>query len=208
VNIVAPGPIETEMLSRFAGGSDDRKAAFAARVPLKRLGRLRRLPRPLSLSPPRRPPSSAAHPFLSTAAKPLFNLNHQKYKHQDTLHWPDPAPAAQPPCPPRRFRHPSSDARQGTRQARSEELEYNYNSPTDQHLVRFLGFDPNALLKELAAGKGDGEILAWVLETPRRRADRGKSKPGRLTSINATRIATPNKRLRCKARTLQLQEIR
>jgi NAD(P)-dependent dehydrogenase (short-subunit alcohol dehydrogenase family) len=39
VNIVAPGPIETEMLSRFAGGSDDRKAAFAAGVPLKRLGR-------------------------------------------------------------------------------------------------------------------------------------------------------------------------
>jgi NAD(P)-dependent dehydrogenase (short-subunit alcohol dehydrogenase family) len=27
------------MLSRFAGGSDDRKAAFAAGVPLKRLGR-------------------------------------------------------------------------------------------------------------------------------------------------------------------------
>src|ERR1700745_194415 len=48
--------------------------------------------------------------------------------------------------------------------------EYNYNSPTDQHLVRFLGFDPDALLKELAAGKGDGEILQWVLAnatTPR-----------------------------------------
>jgi hypothetical protein len=40
--------------------------------------------------------------------------------------------------------------------------EYNYNSSTDQHLVRFLGFDPEALLKELAAGKGDGEILRWV----------------------------------------------
>jgi NAD(P)-dependent dehydrogenase (short-subunit alcohol dehydrogenase family) len=38
VNIVAPGPIETEMLSRFAG-SDERKATFAAGVPLKRLGR-------------------------------------------------------------------------------------------------------------------------------------------------------------------------
>ena len=42
--------------------------------------------------------------------------------------------------------------------------EYNYNSPTDQHLIRFLGFDPEALLKELAAGKGDGEILQWVLK--------------------------------------------
>jgi hypothetical protein len=41
--------------------------------------------------------------------------------------------------------------------------EYNYNSPTDQHLVRFLGFDADALLKELAAGKGDREILQWVL---------------------------------------------
>ena len=48
--------------------------------------------------------------------------------------------------------------------------EYNYNSYTDQHLVRFLGFDPEALLKELATGKGDGEILAWVVansKTPR-----------------------------------------
>jgi len=40
--------------------------------------------------------------------------------------------------------------------------EYIYNSPTDQRLVQFLGFDPDALLKELAAGKSDGEILEWV----------------------------------------------
>src|ERR1700694_1177091 len=40
--------------------------------------------------------------------------------------------------------------------------EYNYNSPTDQHLVRFLGFDADAMLKELGAGKGEGEILGWV----------------------------------------------
>jgi hypothetical protein len=48
--------------------------------------------------------------------------------------------------------------------------EYNYNSGTDQHLVRFLGFDPQALSKELAAGKGDGEILEWIQahsKTPR-----------------------------------------
>jgi hypothetical protein len=38
VKAVAPGPIETDMLSRFAG-SDERKASFAAGVPLKRLGR-------------------------------------------------------------------------------------------------------------------------------------------------------------------------
>jgi hypothetical protein len=40
--------------------------------------------------------------------------------------------------------------------------EYKYNSDTDQHLVKFLGFDPEGLLKEVAAGKGDGEILGWV----------------------------------------------
>ncbi len=48
--------------------------------------------------------------------------------------------------------------------------EYNFNSPTDQYLVRFLGLDLTVLLKELAAGKGDGEILEWVLTnagTPR-----------------------------------------
>ena len=40
--------------------------------------------------------------------------------------------------------------------------EYNYNSATDQRLVQFLGFDPDAMLKELAVGKGDGEMLRWV----------------------------------------------
>src|SRR5712664_2630321 len=38
VNAIAPGPIETGMLDRFTG-SPDRKAAFAAAVPVKRLGR-------------------------------------------------------------------------------------------------------------------------------------------------------------------------
>ena len=40
--------------------------------------------------------------------------------------------------------------------------EYIYNSPTDQRLVQFLGFDPEAMLKKLASGKGDGEMLEWV----------------------------------------------
>lgn len=40
--------------------------------------------------------------------------------------------------------------------------EYNYNCPLDQHLVDFLGFDAEALRKELESGKGDGEILEWV----------------------------------------------
>jgi hypothetical protein len=48
--------------------------------------------------------------------------------------------------------------------------EYIYNSPIDQHLVQFLGFDPEALLEELARGKSDGKVLEWVQahsKTPR-----------------------------------------
>jgi hypothetical protein len=48
--------------------------------------------------------------------------------------------------------------------------EYHYDCPTDQHLVKFLGFDPDTMLQELATGKGDGEMLEWVQahsKTPR-----------------------------------------
>jgi NAD(P)-dependent dehydrogenase (short-subunit alcohol dehydrogenase family) len=38
VNAVAPGPIDTDMLTRFAG-DDERKNGLAAGVPMKRLGR-------------------------------------------------------------------------------------------------------------------------------------------------------------------------
>ena len=40
--------------------------------------------------------------------------------------------------------------------------EYEYNTSMDQHLIQFLGFDPDALLKELATGKGDWEIIQWL----------------------------------------------
>ena len=40
--------------------------------------------------------------------------------------------------------------------------EYHYNCPLDQRLLTFLGLDPEALKKELASGKGDGEILEWI----------------------------------------------
>ena len=41
--------------------------------------------------------------------------------------------------------------------------EYHYNCPLDQRLLGFLGVDPEALKAELAAGKGDREILEWLL---------------------------------------------
>jgi uncharacterized protein DUF5069 len=40
--------------------------------------------------------------------------------------------------------------------------EFNYNCPLDQRFVNFVGIDPDALRTQLAAGKGDGEILEWV----------------------------------------------
>jgi len=40
--------------------------------------------------------------------------------------------------------------------------EYHYNCPLDQRLLEFLGLDAEALKKELATGKGDGEILEWI----------------------------------------------
>jgi hypothetical protein len=40
--------------------------------------------------------------------------------------------------------------------------EFHYNCPLDQHIINFLGFDPEALREQLAARKGDGEILEWI----------------------------------------------
>src|SRR2546421_8283193 len=40
--------------------------------------------------------------------------------------------------------------------------EFTFDAPIDQHLKEFLGLDLAALREQLAAGKGDGEILAWI----------------------------------------------
>lgn len=42
--------------------------------------------------------------------------------------------------------------------------EYHYNCPLDQHFLNFAGVDAEALLAQLKAGKGDGEILIWIKE--------------------------------------------
>lgn len=41
--------------------------------------------------------------------------------------------------------------------------EYHYNCPLDQRFLSLLGIDPEALKQEVATGKGDGEILNWIL---------------------------------------------
>src|SRR5580765_3772898 len=40
--------------------------------------------------------------------------------------------------------------------------EYHYNCPMDQRLLGFLGINAAMLKKQLAAGKGDAEILEWI----------------------------------------------
>ena len=40
--------------------------------------------------------------------------------------------------------------------------EYHYNCPMDQRFLTFVGVNADALKKQLAAGKGDTEILEWI----------------------------------------------
>jgi hypothetical protein len=47
--------------------------------------------------------------------------------------------------------------------------EYHYACPTDHHFLDFLGLKPDALKKQLAAGKGDTEILQWIQKNAKRK---------------------------------------
>ena len=40
--------------------------------------------------------------------------------------------------------------------------EFHYDCPIDQHILNFVGIDAKELRAQLAAGKGDGEILEWI----------------------------------------------
>jgi hypothetical protein len=40
--------------------------------------------------------------------------------------------------------------------------EYHYDCPLDKRFLTFVGIDAGALKKQLAAGKGDTEVLAWI----------------------------------------------
>jgi hypothetical protein len=40
--------------------------------------------------------------------------------------------------------------------------EYKYNCPLDQRFFEFAGLEADALREQLAAGRSDGEILAWL----------------------------------------------
>ncbi len=45
--------------------------------------------------------------------------------------------------------------------------ELTYDASFDQHIINFLGFEPAALLEQLAAGKVDREILEWLKSNAR-----------------------------------------
>jgi hypothetical protein len=50
--------------------------------------------------------------------------------------------------------------------------EYHFACPLDQRFLKFVGIEGDALLEQIQAGKGDGEILAWVHEAAKfKRAD-------------------------------------
>jgi hypothetical protein len=51
--------------------------------------------------------------------------------------------------------------------------DYHYACPLDQRFLNFAGIDPDALKEQLTEGKGDGDILAWILET-------SKTKPSEI----------------------------
>ena len=46
---------------------------------------------------------------------------------------------------------------------------FHYACPNDQRILTFLSIDADALRTEVASGKGDGEILAWITLNQRER---------------------------------------
>ena len=51
---------------------------------------------------------------------------------------------------------------------------FHYACPNDQRILGFLGIDADALRTEVAAGKGDGELLAWITRNQRERHTPGE----------------------------------
>jgi hypothetical protein len=52
--------------------------------------------------------------------------------------------------------------------------EFKYACPLDQRFLEFVGIDPEALKKQLAAGKTDGEVLEWIEANAKRKTSAGE----------------------------------
>ena len=78
--------------------------------------------------------------------------------------------------------------------------EYFFACPLDQRFLEFAGINPEALKKQLAAGKSDGEILAWIRKHAKNKPTQPESWPG-PPSRTIERPPTPNHGSSSKART-------
>jgi Domain of unknown function (DUF5069) len=47
--------------------------------------------------------------------------------------------------------------------------EYKFACPLDQHFLTFVDIDPQKVLEQLQAGKGDGEVLEYILANCKRK---------------------------------------
>jgi hypothetical protein len=52
--------------------------------------------------------------------------------------------------------------------------DYHYDCPVDAHFWAFTGIKPGPFLKQIKSGKGDGELLAWVLKNARPKRSPGE----------------------------------
>ncbi|SDT85791.1 protein of unknown function [Verrucomicrobium sp. GAS474] len=57
----------------------------------------------------------------------------------------------------------------GRAKAAGKAGEYHYNCPLDQSFFDFVQVDGGAVLKEIKKGKGDWEILEWILANAKRK---------------------------------------
>src|ERR1700733_4201958 len=49
--------------------------------------------------------------------------------------------------------------------------EYHFNCPLDQRFLNFVGIKADVIKKQLALGKGDGEILEWIEKNAKHKHD-------------------------------------
>lgn len=52
--------------------------------------------------------------------------------------------------------------------------EFKYACPLDERFLTFVGVDPEALKKQVAAGKSDGELLRWIEANSSRKPSAGE----------------------------------
>src|ERR1035438_7538459 len=55
--------------------------------------------------------------------------------------------------------------------------EYHYNCPMDQRFLDFVGINAEALKKQLAVGKADGEVLKWIGKSGKHKSSQAEIEP-------------------------------